>query len=279
MFENYEATKKDLEAIEKGIITVWHQKLNFIFKKKRLIEKAIVMSFDANFLYLWTRKEFPKLDSFPCGLKDYRAYKIPHNLRIKDQFQSSWKINLAIEEFEKYLPKKILKNSYQFPKISGSLLSPFIKSHQDVKKDYQLGDIYNTYESYLATVIHEFAHIYYNQHKLWWFSNKKQNLNLIKSAIKLFEGKRANINNLKIEIPYPLLWSEVFAFCTEYYSATLFWPMFKKELDKYLKINLAKLIKNPSFLSSRNSHDLAATIGKIIISSYSKDWPKRILQF
>lgn len=286
MFKTYRATEQDFQAIEEGIRAVWRPEMDFVFKNKRLIENAVVVSYDSKFLYLWTKLKFPKLISFSCKFEDYHAYKIPHRLQIKDEHQRGWSVGLRIEGLEKYLPKEILKGNYQFPKISGSLLTPFIKSHQASKKDGWLADAYNTYESYLATIVHEFGHIYYNQHKPWWFSDKKENLKYLKTALNLYLGKKVS-KYPQIKIPrYPHL-TEVFAFCVDYTAASLFWPNHKKDIDK-ANISILKWLikeerkKNLDIQDSvldgwQGAHYLAAVVGKIILHQYPKTWPEKIL--
>lgn len=278
MFETFKATKNDFQAIEEGIKTVWRKELDFVFKNKSLIENVAVISYDSKFLYLWSKLKFLKLTSFPCKLPNYHAYKIPHRLQIKDENQRGWRVGLQLRELENYLPKKILQGNYRFPKISGSLLTPFIKSHQ--------GDAYNTRESYLATIVHEFAHIYYNQHKLWWFSDKEKNLGCIETALNLYLGKKTS-HYLKMKIPrYPHL-TEVFAFCADYTAASLFWPNHKKDIDKTNILTLRWLAKEEgkrnlevqdSVLDGeQGAHYLAAVIGRIFLSQYPKTWPEKIL--
>jgi len=140
-------------------------------------------------------------------------------------------------------------------------------------------DIYTTYESYLATLVHEFGHIYYNSQPLS-VPNKRANLEYLKTAVNLFQEKTVEkFPEIKTYRSFAFeAWTEVFAFCTEYYAASLFWPKFKKALDNYWKVNLTKLTQNPSLLTSRTPHYLAATIGKILMSKHPSDWPQKILQ-
>lgn len=287
MFETYKATENDFQAIEEGVKTVWRPEMNFVFKKKSLIEKVVVVSYDSEFLYLWTKLKFPRLETIPCRIQKYQAYKIPHKIKLKNVWQLGWRASLPIGVFEKLLPSKLQKSNFEIPKISGGLLTPFIKL-QKKAKSIKKPNPYITYESYLATVVHEFGHVYYNQHKLWWYSDKKQNITYLEIAKKLFENKRVNLHQLKIEVPSPLLWSEVFAFCADYHATSLLWPKHKEDIDQMnliivkqaiLKEKKKDLEKENSFFDEAKSLHLAAAIfGKIIIARYPHEWPQKLLQ-
>ena len=148
MFENYIAHKEDLEAIEKALSFVLHPKMRFIFENKSKITNTAVISYDSKFIYIW------KID--PAKL----IHKISHNLTILDEWQRGWRAGLISEKIEKYLPEKIKQATrFEIPIISGGLLTPFIELQ---KKKNLLNNPYVTRESYLATIIHEFGHVYWN---------------------------------------------------------------------------------------------------------------------
>src|SRR3989344_693866 len=91
MFENYKATGKDFQVIEEGIKTVWRPELNFIFKRKAFLKNILIVSYDSSFIYLWTDFSIPQPTSRPCSLSDYYAYKIPHTITLKDEWQLGWR--------------------------------------------------------------------------------------------------------------------------------------------------------------------------------------------
>lgn len=190
MFQNYLAGKEDFEAIEEGIATVWHPELDFIFKDKNLLKNIVVISFDSQYFYLWTKVSLSGLEKLPSNLRDYHFYQVKHQIKFSDEDQLGWRVGLTLEKMADYLPKNILIGNYQFPKISGSSLNPFVKSHQKVNAKGYRGDAYDTRESYLATIVHEFGHVYYGQHKLFWYSSKKENLDeiLIQKHQRILSG-------------------------------------------------------------------------------------------
>lgn len=275
MFEDYKVAKEDLEAVEEGIKAVWRPEMDFVFRKKSYIKNVSPLSFDSKFFYIWSHFKIPRLKSTPYHFDNYQVFKTPHKVKITEYDQMGWCANA--EKWRNHFPKPLKESKAIF--ISGGLLTPFTKIHKKYLKQGHL-DIYTTYESYLATILHEFGHIYYNSHPLSAL-NRKANSEYLKTAFSLYKGEKIKkFPKIKIYRSFAFeAWTEVFAFCTEYYAASLFWPKFRKDLDDYLKKNLAKLIQNPSLLTSREPHNLAGVIGKILILSYAKNWPEKILQF
>ena len=173
MFENYKATKKDLEAIEEGIRTVWRKELDFIFKNKKVFDRTSIISFDSQFIYLWSKHKFSGLKRESTSLPEYYFSKIPHQLSFTDDDYAGWRASIFRNDFYRLLPKLfITKSQFAYPVISGGLLAPFTEIHQERPDPL---DAYNTRESFLATIVHEFGHIYWDQYRLWWYSNKKEN--------------------------------------------------------------------------------------------------------
>jgi len=272
MFEKYIATEKDFEAIEKALGFVWKKELNFIFKDKSKIEKTLVISYDSKQVFVWTKN----------GGR-YSLLKIPHNLKVKDEYQQGWRAALKPWEINSLLPKKWQANWFKLPKISGGLLAPFLKLQK--KKKRKLNP-YVTYESYLATILHEFAHVYFGQIKPCWHWNKKENLNLLEKAQKIYQGRKAYSKKFELFVPALPSLSELFAFCTEYTAASIFWPRHKENLDKYYSFRISELItkeekKNLNIQDSvldENPHDFAATIGIILMKRHGKKWPEIVLR-
>ena len=158
----------------------------FIFKDKNIIKNAIIVSYDNHHIYLWTTKKVANLDKISCSLENYFAYKIPHDLDIKEVDRMGWRAGIWPFELNKFLPKKLQKSDFEIPKPCGSLFGDFIVNQKKLK-----GEKNNPYinpEGYLATIVHEFGHIYYGQHKLWWYSDKKTNISFLKAAKKLYEA-------------------------------------------------------------------------------------------
>lgn len=286
MFENYKASQQDLDAIDEGFSFVWKPEMNFIFKDKNKIENTLVISYDSENIYLWYKKLISELGkSKKSPESGFFRYQIPHCVKINDKEQKGWAANLKIEEFEKLLPKSLQEKSrFELPIISGPLLTPFIKTHQELKKSRKRPlDPYDTRESYLATIVHEFAHVYYNQHKLWWFSDKNFNLKLLNAAKALYKSEQ-RAPTAPLAITQSAYVGEVFAFCADYTASAIFWPNHKKDIAREAILNIEGFLekerdKNLDREDSalEDSHNLAVVLGKLLLETYPKTWPQRIL--
>lgn len=283
MFENYLAAKRDFMAIEEALRYVWHPKLDFVFRNKTPIKTAVIVSFDSQFIYLWSQMKLSKLTQLPCQLKNYFAYKVPHQLLITKELQRVWHAGLP-PEIENLLPKSIKDASvFAIPRIGGGLLTPFITLQKSVKQKY---NPYTTRQSYLATIVHEFGHVYWNFHKLWWLSDKVKNIHSLDVAKKLYESQRT-INSIHLNIPSPYWLGEVFATCVEYCAAELFWSSHRKNFDRFATNRLERLIgqETTGNLNSQDSileptkypHHFAMVFGKILLSRYPKTWHRILL--
>ncbi|MFH0937600.1 MAG: hypothetical protein V1808_04920 [Candidatus Daviesbacteria bacterium] len=292
MFENYKATKQDFEAIEEGIKTVWHLKLNFVFKNKELIKKVIVVSYDSKNLYLWSKTKFTKFTPIKCSLKQYFAYQIPHKLKISDDCQHGWRAGLWPKKLTRFLLSKLKTDEMSTPFISGGLLTPFIELQKKMKD--RKDNPYITRESYLATIIHEFGHVYWHQHKLWYYSNKQENLLLLKTAKRLYSestrlsyAKSEKLSKMPLRFPAIDGTSELFACCADYQASMIFWPTHKRNCDIFavnvieylLKLEkLKNLDQEDSVLEPRRyPHDFALVFSKIILTLYPKTWPQFLI--
>ena len=224
-----------------------------------------------------------------CSFENYFLFKILHQITIIADIQRGWQAGIG-KEFEEVLASLYFRhdNRMERPIISGDLLTPFVTIHQEIRKN-NIEDAYYTRESYLATIIHEFAHVYYHFHRLWWFSNKEENLDYLNYAKSLFsqKAKKEEIKTIKINIPIPQYFTEVFAFCSEYYAASLFWHTHLKNIHTTNKARLTRLLpieKNKnldcedSVLSWSNTHDIASILGIIPMNQYPSTWPQKLLK-
>lgn len=284
MFEDYKAQSHDLEAVKTGISFVWKPELEFIFTDKLLFANLSVLSYDSEFIYIWTTIPLKTTEEIPYSVLGFRAYKISHKLKITDENQRAWCAGIAkFKEPEKSLPKELKDNQYDRPGISGGLLTPFTEIQ---KTKPRIHNAYTTYESYLATIVHEFGHIYYNQHKRWWYSDKQENLSLLESAQKLYQRAQVNLDKVKIRTPTDKDLGEVFAFCTDYAAAKIFWPNHQIDIDKMNIARLSKLVKaekkknldKEDSVLQESVHDLSTVIGKLIVEKYPQTWPQILLK-
>ena len=265
-FSSYLASPEDPQVVTKALKCAKNQKLKFIFKDYRRIKNTRIVSYDSKYIYIW------KLNSS-------KPIRIPHKIRIRNNLQIGWKAGLETNRIKNLLPKK-LKNSNRFdaPIISGGLFTPFIELQ---KQKRVTNNPYITKESYLATIVHELGHVYWNSFKLWWFSDKQTNLGYFNCALKLYKDN--NCKNITLKHPVSHYLGEIYAYCCEYYASQIFWPTHKMAIDKYAQNQIADFIKKEekknlneedSVLEpSVNIHDYALILGKIIMDKHPNNWP------
>lgn len=275
MFENYTHSQEDLAAIEEALEYLEKPELDFVFAERRLIQNVSIVSFDSQEIFLWTRRAHPGLEEIPGRLKKYRAYRVKHELQIKDEDQKDWQNGLKREEIAAYLPFELGTLL-----ISGGLLTPFTKIHQKLRETGKWSlDPYATRESYLATVIHEIGHVYYGQHESKHLAHKRELLGYFELARNLYRGKKGkNLGKLELKFPKFYFVSEAFAFCTDYYAASHFWPQHKADIDRNNEDNIQRWIKEGNFSFLAESHYFAAVMGKIFLEKFPDTWPGKLLQ-
>lgn len=284
MESNYSATTDDFEAIEEVLDYVFDPKLNYIFKDKDYLKKISVIGFDSKFIYIWS---FRKLKNFLLSKSDsgkYFMYKISHIIKINNIDRAGWRAGIWPSSINEYLPSELQGDDFDNPKISGSLMGDFINIQNTIKGNEN--NPYVTRESYLATVIHEFGHAYFRQYKNWWYSNKKHNLDLLREALLIYKNRNKK-TTINIEVPFPYLFSEIFAFCCEYEASKIFLPLHKINLDKYATEVISKGLRyekqknldlEDSIISNNFSHEASLALGIIIIERFPKTWPDKILK-
>lgn len=269
MFKDHIASAEDLDTINKALEFASSSRMEFVFPDFSRIAKTLVISYDSKEIYIW------QLNSLKL------VSKTPHNFTIPDEWQSGWWAGLTSEKIKKLLITKIGSlNKFENPIISGGILTPFVTLQKEKKV---LNNPYTTKDSYLATIIHELGHVYWNSFKLWWESDKNKNLEFLDLAMRLYQGEKTSIKQAP-KFPMNFNVGEVFAFCTEYYASMAFWPKHKKNLDKFILRRIKKLIdiektknldRDDSVLSlTKNHHDIALVYGKILMTSNPKSWPK-----
>lgn len=281
--KNYLATRDDFKAIEDGIKAVWHPRLDFIFQKKKPIRSTIIISYDSKFIFFWTQKELPGISRIPCSVRNYYAYQIPHQLSLGNELHRIWYAGV-VPEIEALLPDAI-KNSSRFsvPRISGGLLTPFTTLQKSLPRKH---NPYITRESYLATIVHEFGHVYWDSYKLWWPSDKQENLQYLTIAKKLYTNK-SDAHNLRLYVPAPYGIGEVYAHCSEHYASQQFWSLHKQNLDLFAKNCLKDLlaVEEKKNLDQEDSvleptkypHSLAFVFCKLLLTYHPITWPKMLL--
>lgn len=265
MFQDYTASDRDLNAICEALKFAQNSKMQFVFNDLKRIGDTLAISYDSKYIYIFT-------------FNSLKPNKVAHNLIIPDEYQYAWWAYPIVEEIIELIPDAKGKQI-----INGGLLTPFTELQ---KRKKIKGNPYVTRESYLATIIHEFGHVYWNSFKLWWPSDKEENIGLLENSKGLYEDK-VKIKDFNLKYPNPIYASEVFAQCTEYYASEVFWPIHKKIFDKYAISQINKMIeseknKNLNLEDSvleptKNQHNYSLVISKILISSHPKNWPEILI--
>lgn len=280
-------TRDDLIFIERSLQHVWSDKLSMVFPNRSLLKKILILVFDKSKLYIFLTMnslEFGDIQAQKLS-HGYFLYEIKHSIPLTDADMGGWWGCIKKREFLRYLPDKIVKESQLvLPRISGPVSSLFLNFHKKLKEKTRPFDPYITKESYMATIIHEFGHAYFNSIYMSWHGIRNENITLLKDALSLYSEKTAHIQSKKIAFtPFisPIA-SEVYAFCAEYFASMLFYQNHKKNIDQELATILPKAIqeenaKDLNFQSSvldSNNHLAAAIFGKLIITRYGNAWPR-----
>jgi len=253
----YKATKKDFELVERALNLMWSEKLNLIFTDKKLISEVNVISFDSEYLYLWIKKE----------KNNWKISRIKHKLKFSKSDRKGWNA-WSDPKIVCLLPTDLQWNY----SIIGSLPAVFINTQKKIKNS-----IYNTEDSFVATIIHEFAHIYCRS---FWDKYKTNKTNII----KFLQGK-SKISAIE---PPPSYLEEVFAFCVEYEISKIIFPKHAVNMDKSDKEYISKIIKQETakdkkqasfFVEGNSNHAIAMVLGRKLIKEYPVGWKEKILNF
>ncbi len=271
-----EVTNKDIETLVEGINTPYDTELDFVFTDKSRIHDVVAITFDDKKLYLLTKKNLA-LD-LRKSFGDINEYVVNHSITFKNRDHAGWQTGIRNPLISDYLPKD---NSLRY--ISGGSLTNFINFQASKNNKY---NPFVTKESYLATIVHEFGHMYYNSSKLTWYSDREENISYYKNALDILKTRETEEKKTHLRIEHPQYISELFAFCTDRTASQLFWPQHLKDTNKYLERHLERqleaerlkdLSKEDSTLSE-NTHIFAATVGLNIMARYDSSWPMKILE-
>jgi hypothetical protein len=262
------ANKDDIAAIEEALQIIYKPDLNFIFKDKSKIDKVVVVTLDSDCVYYWKNIN-----------NNFKLHKTKINSELPDISHHWWACGPFAKGLQKLLPNDILDPEGSSIFISGGLLTPLLKEQQEKKPN----NPYTFKEGYLATIVHEFGHAYFNQFKSSNYLKRKNNLELIKYTRDLYANNKLT-DIPKLDFITSPIWSEVFAFCTDYSVSKIFW---KKHFDRICRENFETLNKIREEEINRDvywefspidrPHIAALVMGPILCENYSTDWPNILL--
>lgn len=256
--------KYDLQLIVRSIQYLLLEELSTVFAKKEILEDLLVVSFDDKYLHIFENKN-----------NRINITEIPHEESITDESKKGWSAYLRQRKhLYEYIPTQLQGKKI----ISGGLYSDFSRIQKEK------GSIYSSEESYICTIIHEFAHVYFNSVNPFYYADKDYNLSLLALSKKLFSGNEIE-NEYQIELNSLSELSEIFSFCVEYSFAKKYAPRYFKKMNNYFTNDLDFLLKKEkekdltredSVLS--DSHTLSFVLGRLILEKYPRDWSKRLLK-
>jgi len=201
MYDMYQMQKKDIEAINRGI-RIARKFENEIFPEG--LPGTSVVLYDTKDVLVWTRR---KLHLPKYGRSEgYTLYRFAHNQSIKKE--DLFYCGGTPEHLIKLLIQKLGKIFF-----TCSPLTTFVQLQKRRK-----GSFYTTEASYLATIIHEFAHAYHWLHQ-GTIPIEKSIWNLLKK--------------LKTKIPKEGICLEAFAIWCELLVSRKYFPAHFRNLKKW----------------------------------------------
>jgi len=171
-YKSYQATHEDFQAIQDGISGA-------LKLQEKLFPNGIgnvdVVLYDSRYFYVYSRKQDYPLPKFRSW-NEYTVYRKLHNTKISKRFMRICSVDA---------PTDIRKSLWK-AEISALFFSCSPVTVQTAIQK-QRKSIYDTRESYLGTIVHEYAHVYQKQ-ELWQMPVIKQIVPLVK-AIKSRHAK------------------------------------------------------------------------------------------
>jgi hypothetical protein len=262
------ASPEDLSTVEEALTYVWRSELDFIFEARAVLEDTLVLVFDSSTLYVWRREK-----------GTYRRYSFQLTCSAKDFSHDWWACGPVIRGLETCLPLEWGHTDRKLSFVSGSFITPTIEGQK--RRERPLNP-YTTRESYLATVVHEFGHVYFD--KLTQVPNNDQySQKLVETALAIYQGRPA-FSDLVFPSFNKRFWSEIFAFCTDRAASNIFWPGHKAAVDRANVALLEKVLSGDGESNKywdlpplEKTHMSAAIVGPILIETLGNSWPEHIL--
>ena len=263
MFKSYKFKKEDFTAIEESIAMVYGKKMEHVFLHG--LGDVDLTSYDSKFIYLWSRRNYPKIKKIKDSVCKFTVYRFPHKLILTDDdyLKMSWAdggIKIGGRIFRD-LPSSY--NIHCAPTTARVKL--FLKQHEVPASGAAAENAH-----YRAVIAHEFAHYYFDLNINHPFS--KQLLKVSKSSAKLTETKLAKL----LKPPAIDSLAELFASLIELETLKIFYPEFlKKEIkgmNLYVKRSLSKTACEKEITPINSSHVYAKIMAPRVLKSFP-NWP------
>jgi hypothetical protein len=276
MFENYIFEKQDFRAIEKTISMTYDRQLERVFA--RGLGNFDLISYDAKFVYLWSRNDYSHLEKFKPAVCQFQIYRFLHNRGLEGL--DFVRMGLATGDFQlggrpfNGVPQKIHIHAVPLT-IWLDLLE---KQHKVPTRDLPFERTY-----YPIILLHEIAHFYFFENFSFRTSVQESTLVLAQELVKnpkelkiLFQEDLANL----LEPLDTRALSELFSTLVELEAVKIFYPkLLEREIQKMAAFT-ARRFEDPKVGKIEVAIN-ANLYGKILAAYIFKsfpNWPEKLHQ-
>lgn len=266
MFENYKFRKEDFEAIEESIEIAYGEKMRNVFRCG--LGNVDLASYDSKFIYLWSKRNYPKLEKIKESVCRFKVYRFPHKLNLvdSDYDRMSWACG-GIK-----IGGIIFKD---LPSSCNIHCAPVTARIKFWRKQYKIpiSEVVAEKAHYRAIIAHEFGHYYFSQNIT--HSLLKQLSKLSNPSIKISDAKLIEL----LEPPDLNSLNELFASLVELETLKVFYPKFVKKEIKGMNLYAQKILNQGMLRRKTDLISDGAVYAKIlaprILESLS-NWPKKL---
>ncbi len=243
------ATTSDFDLVIDAISAIGSDHLKHLFTDPDRLTGIMPVAFDAQNLYLFTGVEL----DFPVVYQKggIRVYRLEHSNSVDEPSIRKWAAGVYQTEAYEYLHS--LKLKHQMP--YGSIFQLF-----RLAQSRRPGSIYTIPDSYKATIVHEYAHLVFDQR---------------------FEGNPVSSQEIKghLEVSHVYFWrhlSELFANCVELVASQIFWKTHYANMVKSGQQILDQ--PNPRPNAWADPHMFARAYSQALIQNHPQDWPEVLMR-
>jgi hypothetical protein len=282
----YTTSKPDFRFLQRGIKLAFSAEIKSFFFKPGLADTDIVL-FDSTYLYIFSTGNYnlPVYREFVSPT--HRVFYIKHHLAISrknlGRCFSLW--------FNKSI-RNLLWNASEkkrWQPIFCAPMSTFCILNKKDRKEYSL---YSYTEGYTFTVVHEFAHVYYDLHARSSDYNLRGSMELLSSALQLRKGHLSG-KLLSSLLPKNRYLGDLFALLLEYEAASRLSSIHRMRMDLDINATLSELAteektyikaSQPTARFAYSSalsypHNFAKVLLPIALKLHPHDWHEWLLSF
>lgn len=240
MLKNYVFKKQDFGAIDKAVGMAYNGQLERVFAQG--LGNFDLLSYDAKFIYLWSRNDYPHLEKLKNSICRFQIYRFPHNRRLEGP--DFVRMGLATGDFQlggkpfKKVPQKIHVHIVPLT----IWLETLKGKHKVSGTDLSLRRAY-----YPIIILHEIAHFYFFENFSLKTSAQKRTLSLGEGLIEKPKELRGLSKKELAELLKPQdtrALSELFSTLVELEAVKIFYPKFLEKNIKQMATFTARRIKD-----------------------------------